>query len=207
VSAFRRTSLAHGTPRHRGTEERIHEPRRRGDAEIFFLQKCTSPVGLPGRDAVGARRLKKPESERSDSSTRVRSARSVSYRISNGGACRDGCRWNCPYSRRERQRTSGVSFPDVRSRRRRTGRHTGLSLSAKPEGGLHLPTTHRGTEAQRNEFTTAERLSDSRPAKHTRKIHKLARTHLPRNVADAAVRRAGPRGPLPCHQRSAAPSS
>jgi len=35
-------------------------------------------VGLPGRGAVGARRLTaQPESERSDSSPRVRSARSV----------------------------------------------------------------------------------------------------------------------------------
>src|SRR6185503_7982445 len=43
--------------------------------------------GLPDRGAVGARRLTHQESERSDSSPRVRSARSVPYRISNGGAC------------------------------------------------------------------------------------------------------------------------
>jgi hypothetical protein len=41
----------------------------------------------------------------------------MSYRISNGGAGRDGCRWHDPYSRRERQSKSGGSFPGVRSRR------------------------------------------------------------------------------------------
>jgi hypothetical protein len=79
----------------------------------------TSPVGLPDRGAVGARRrTARLESERTDSSPRVRSARSKAYLKSNGGACRGGCRRSRPYSRRERKDKSGASFPDVRSRHR-----------------------------------------------------------------------------------------
>jgi len=118
--------------RHRGRVSSCHraplyETRRRSDARFSL-----SHVGLPGRGAVGAcRHSAQPESERSDSSSRVRSARSVPYRASNGGACRDGCRWNQPllaagaegYERRELSRhaesasRTGRATCDVSSQR------------------------------------------------------------------------------------------
>jgi hypothetical protein len=57
--------------------------------------------------------------------------------ISIGGACRDGCRRDRPYSRRERTSTSGVSFPGARSRRPRAGRPTGDSHGGRA-GRLRL---------------------------------------------------------------------
>ena len=78
-----------------------------------------SHVGLPGRGAVGARRLAaKPESERSDSSPRVRSARSLPSETAtqvHAAMVVVGIGITCGGSGTS---TSGASFPGVRSRRR-----------------------------------------------------------------------------------------
>ena len=76
----------------------------------------------------------------SDSSPRVRCPVIRAVGNSNEGACRDGCRRNRPYSRRDRPNTSGASFPDVRSRRPRAGRpHRVSALSTSSP----LPWTSR----------------------------------------------------------------
>ena len=75
-------------------------PTRCGVPEPKFVAWCTSRgthrrcgrAGWPPTCAV--RRLDAPEIERSDSSTRVRYARSVMLRISHGDACRAGGRRN-----------------------------------------------------------------------------------------------------------------
>jgi len=52
--------------------------RRRVRLSRRLLFRITASVGLPDRGAVGARRCPSPESEWSDSTPRVRAARSVS---------------------------------------------------------------------------------------------------------------------------------
>ena len=93
-------------------------------------------------------------------------------RVSNDGACRHRCRWNRPYSRRERTSMSGASFPGVRSRRPRAGRPTGdwHRYDGPPEGGHY--------EQSRRALATAAIVAEDDQLEHFTLSQHVARSRV-----------------------------